>query len=333
MRTSSNDATCAIVGRDVLGLLRRVRVDVLVAGELADLVHHLVGELAQREVLLLAVAVARRVDRLAEADRHPAEQPRHPLVDRLHLVGADQPDRHDRRRRCAARAARRRCARGAGSRRGCACLRDRCRTRRRRRSTSVADASARSLALPPSRRIGIWPTPRKNHAVFGSSKYSALATNVTRRRRTSGMKIESRNERWFEARITGPRFGHVLAALDLHAEAHAQDRGERRPSPPSTASARRAYAARAYAGTAIGSGRGRLRRRVRGRSARARPAARRRAGAPARRSRRASRSCSAASRGGVVERPLRAEVVPQGTSRTGRVWFASGPPSAFGEIP
>src|SRR5690349_7016331 len=74
-------------------------------------------------------------------------------------------------------------------------------------STSPADASARSLALPPSRRIGIWPTPRKNHAVFGSSKYSALATNVTRRRSTSGRKIESRNDRWFDARITGPRFG------------------------------------------------------------------------------------------------------------------------------
>src|SRR3954451_24429979 len=74
-------------------------------------------------------------------------------------------------------------------------------------NTSVADASARSLALPPSRRIGICPTPRKNHAVFGSSKYSALATNVTRRRITSGMKTESRNDRWFEARITGPRRG------------------------------------------------------------------------------------------------------------------------------
>ena len=41
-------------------------------------------------------------------------------------------------------------------------------------------------------------TPRKNHAVFGSSKYSAFATNVTRRRSTSGRKIESRNERWFD---------------------------------------------------------------------------------------------------------------------------------------
>ena len=50
VRMSSNDATRATLGRDVLGLLGRVRVDVLVAGELADLVHHLVGELAQREV-------------------------------------------------------------------------------------------------------------------------------------------------------------------------------------------------------------------------------------------------------------------------------------------
>ena len=41
------------------------------------------------------------------------------------------------------------------------------------------------------------PEARKNHAVFGSSKYSALATNVTRRRTTSGRKIESENERWY----------------------------------------------------------------------------------------------------------------------------------------
>src|SRR5215207_8015213 len=51
-------------------------------------------------------------------------------------------------------------------------------------STSVADARARSLALPPSRRIGIWPQLRKNHAVFRSSKYSALATQYKVSKRT-----------------------------------------------------------------------------------------------------------------------------------------------------
>ena len=135
-------------------LLGRVRVDVLVARQLADLVHHLVGELAQREVLLLDVAVARRVERLAEAHGHRAEQPRHALVDRLHLVGADHPDRHDRR---------------AGAQReprhaGVAAVQVAVARARAlgidaehaaRSSTSVADASARSLALPPSRRIGI----------------------------------------------------------------------------------------------------------------------------------------------------------------------------------
>ena len=59
------------VGRDVFGLLRRVRVDVLVTRELADLVHHLVGELAQREVFLLEVAVARR----GRAPRRSAPSP------------------------------------------------------------------------------------------------------------------------------------------------------------------------------------------------------------------------------------------------------------------
>ena len=48
---------------------------------------------------------------------------------------------------------------------------------------------------------------RKNHAVFGSSKYSALATKVTRRRSTSGRKTESENETWLLARITGPSVG------------------------------------------------------------------------------------------------------------------------------
>ncbi len=74
-------------------------------------------------------------------------------------------------------------------------------------STARAAARAPSLADPPLRRMGIWPTARKNQAVFGSSKYSALATKVTRRRITIGRKIESQNDTWFEARMTGPSAG------------------------------------------------------------------------------------------------------------------------------
>jgi G:T/U-mismatch repair DNA glycosylase len=55
--------------------------------------------------------------------------------------------------------------------------------------------------------MGIWPTARKNHAVFHESKYSALATKVTRRRTTRGMNNESQKATWFGARITGPRCG------------------------------------------------------------------------------------------------------------------------------
>src|SRR3954447_5759247 len=74
-------------------------------------------------------------------------------------------------------------------------------------STSRADSSARIDAEPPPRLIGIWPTARKNHAVLGSSKYSALATNVIRRRSISGRKIESENDRWLLARMHGPFLG------------------------------------------------------------------------------------------------------------------------------
>src|SRR5690348_5198242 len=71
----------------------------------------------------------------------------------------------------------------------------------------MAESRARCDADPPPRRIGIWPTARKNQAVLGSSKYSALATNVMRRRSTSGRKIESENDRWLLARIAGPSAG------------------------------------------------------------------------------------------------------------------------------
>jgi hypothetical protein len=41
----------------------------------------------------------------------------------------------------------------------------------------------------------------------GEVKYSLLAKKVTFRGTTSGIKIESLNERWFDAIITGPLWG------------------------------------------------------------------------------------------------------------------------------
>ena len=62
------------------------------------------------------------------------------------------------------------------------------------------------------RSIGTCPAPEKN--VFCSqplmpepSKYSALATNVTRRGMTSGMNSQSLYDRWLLARIAAPSFG------------------------------------------------------------------------------------------------------------------------------
>ena len=182
-------------GRFDFGRARRVRVDVLVARELADLVHDLVGVLAQREVVVRPVVVAAGSSGSPNGSRPagtPAASSCRSAAPRRCRSG--RPGRSARP--SATRAAPHRCGRGACSRRAFGCLRDRCRTHRPPAARPSPTSSARSLALPPSRRIGIWPTPRKNQAVFGLSKYSALATNVTRRRTTSGRKIESRNERW-----------------------------------------------------------------------------------------------------------------------------------------
>ena len=56
------------------------------------------------------------------------------------------------------------------------------------------------------------PAPRKNIRTSRPFmprpvKYSAFATNVTFRLTTSGMKIESENDRWLLAMIAGPRSG------------------------------------------------------------------------------------------------------------------------------
>jgi hypothetical protein len=44
----------------------------------------------------------------------------------------------------------------------------------------------------------------------GEVKYSLFAKKVTFRGTTNGIKIESLNERWFEARMSGPDAGTFL---------------------------------------------------------------------------------------------------------------------------
>ncbi len=58
----------------------------------------------------------------------------------------------------------------------------------------MAAARARAEAGPPSLLSGIIPSDRKIHAVLRLSKYSAFATNVTRRRTTSGRNTLSMND-------------------------------------------------------------------------------------------------------------------------------------------
>ena len=77
----------------------------------------------------------------------------------------------------------------------------------------VSDVAGRGQgplrALPPSRRMGIWPAARKNHDVFHESKYSALATNVTRRRNTSGQEQRVAERDVVGRQDHGPVAGHV----------------------------------------------------------------------------------------------------------------------------
>jgi hypothetical protein len=47
----------------------------------------------------------------------------------------------------------------------------------------------------------------KNPLIPGEVKYSLFARKVTFLGTTSGMKIESLKERWFEAMMTGPTVG------------------------------------------------------------------------------------------------------------------------------
>src|SRR5581483_2248602 len=92
----------AVRGRDLrrfggerLGLLRGVRVDVLLSRELADGEHDLVDHLPQREVVVAPFAVPVRADRRAEADLARLERLRQLGLGRLDVTGADDADRHD----------------------------------------------------------------------------------------------------------------------------------------------------------------------------------------------------------------------------------------------
>ena len=72
--------------------------------------------------------------------------------------------------------------------------------------------SAPSEARPPDRSIGTCPAPEKNvrcsqPLMPRPSKYSALATKVTRRGITSGMNSQSEYDRWLLARMAGPSVG------------------------------------------------------------------------------------------------------------------------------
>jgi hypothetical protein len=49
-----------------------------------------------------------------------------------------------------------------------------------------------------------------NPLMPGEVKYSLLAKNVTLRETTRGIKIESLNDRWLEAIMTGPLLGTYL---------------------------------------------------------------------------------------------------------------------------
>ncbi len=86
-------------------------------------------------------------------------------------------------------------------------------------SARSPDRSARSLASPPVRSIGITPTPLKN-ALLSSplsplpAKYSALARNTTLRGSGSGPKKWSAKDRWLLARMTGPRRGMCFLPRD-----------------------------------------------------------------------------------------------------------------------
>ena len=80
--------------------------------------------------------------------------------------------------------------------------------------------NAASLALPPERSIGTWPTPLKKVRIKkplnpGVMKYSSFARKVIGRFTINGRKIESINELWLIAMITGPSVRHIFRPVTL----------------------------------------------------------------------------------------------------------------------
>ena len=71
----------------------RIDVDVLLAAELAELVHDLVGDRAQDEPVALEALEPREVERLADDDADPAHL-RDPRADGHDLLGVDHRDGH-----------------------------------------------------------------------------------------------------------------------------------------------------------------------------------------------------------------------------------------------
>ena len=80
-----------------LGLAGGVGVDVLLARQVADLVHHLVGDLTQHQPVRRVVAVLLDRDGATETQVHTTEHLRSLGVRRLHQVAADDSDGNDRR--------------------------------------------------------------------------------------------------------------------------------------------------------------------------------------------------------------------------------------------
>jgi hypothetical protein len=74
-------------------------------------------------------------------------------------------------------------------------------------STPAAASSARWLAEPPDRSMGIMPRAGKMWRVFQLSMYSALPTNVMRRGSATGSTNESSTDVWLGHRMAGPSSG------------------------------------------------------------------------------------------------------------------------------
>ena len=86
------------------------------------------------------------------------------------------------------------------------------------RAPSAAEAPERSMGTWPARRNFFWNQP----LMPGVLKYSAFATNVTRRGSVSGMNSQSAYDRWLLAGSRVPRRG-CAPLLDVRAEDDPED--------------------------------------------------------------------------------------------------------------